>query len=95
MSNINFGHMMRGKRKEHGLTQAQLAERTRLGLQTISRIERGAVQPKLEQIRRIFEVLGISLDAIQQKAEQERISARECYNRAMFYLEELRKVSGW
>lgn len=93
MSDIDFGELLREKRKELNITQEELAERAGIGLQTIGRIERGAVQPKLGQVRRIFSVLGLNLDAIDEKGD-ERLTAWECLNRIELYVGELRKILG-
>lgn len=93
VSDIDFGELLRSKRKELNMRQDELAERAGVKLTTYGRIERGEVQPKLEQIRRLFSVLGLSLDAIEKQIEQ-RLTASECLNKIEFYVSELRKVMG-
>ena len=93
VSDIDFGELLRSKRKELGLNQEEVAAKSGVGLPTYGRIERGEVPPKLEQIRRIFSVLGLSLDAIEKQIE-ERLTASECLNKIEFYVSELRKVMG-
>lgn len=91
MSDIDFGTILREGRKKLGWTQGETATRAGIALMTYGRIERGAVQPKLEQIRKIFSVLGLNLDAIEDQIE-ERLTAQDCLDKAEFYLRELRKM---
>jgi len=93
MSDIDFGTILREGRKKLGLTQGDVSARAGIALMTYGRIERGDVQPKLEQVRRIFSVLGLNLDAIEEQVE-ERLTASECLNKIEFYVGELRKVLG-
>jgi len=46
-----------GLRLEHGLTQAQLAERCGIDQADISRIERGSINPTMRTLQRIAEAL--------------------------------------
>lgn len=51
--------MVRHHRERVGLTQAELAERTERSMETISRIERGAVAPSFETLSEFSAVLDV------------------------------------
>ena len=53
--------MLREARLRAGLTQAELAERTRTARSQISRYERGVVLPSLETLRRLVRTCGLEL----------------------------------
>ncbi len=55
------GHLMRAARKFAGLTQVELGERADLDQAVISRLERGAHQPRVDTLRRVASALGMSL----------------------------------
>lgn len=48
--------------QENRLTQSQLAERLEMGQPTISRLCSGKRRPRMDTMRRIRDVTGISLD---------------------------------
>jgi transcriptional regulator with XRE-family HTH domain len=52
-----FGGVLRGLRAKRGLTQSELAERSRTTLQFISRLERGVSTPTLGMLLRLAEAL--------------------------------------
>jgi transcriptional regulator with XRE-family HTH domain len=54
----HFGEKFRLARKELGLTQAELADKCKLNIRTIQRIENGAVVPRFYTINIINDVLG-------------------------------------
>lgn len=51
-------------RKDRGMTQQQLAERSQTDVMQISRIERGKSQPSLDSLKRLAVALGCSTDAL-------------------------------
>ncbi len=53
------------------MTQAELAEHAGITRQTLSNIERGAV-PQIENLRRIYEVLGIELTPFEFSEETQQ-----------------------
>lgn len=55
---------IRELRQEHGWTQQDLAERAELSQVSISDIERGVRNPKLNNIRKIAKALGVHIDEI-------------------------------
>lgn len=90
---LNFGEIIRSKRKELGLSQEEAAGKAGISVMTYGRIERGTVDPKLEQVRRIFSVLGLRLGTIDEQVKEE-LSANDCLSRIEFYIGQLRKVLG-
>jgi HTH-type transcriptional regulator/antitoxin HipB len=56
-----IGEVIRRIRKERGLTQTKLAQLADLTQATISRIEAGGVDPELDTLDRLSEVLGVEL----------------------------------
>ncbi len=54
----SFGHIFKGKRKEVGLSQDEVALRSGVDRSYIGRIERGEVNISLEKVYRLAEVLG-------------------------------------
>lgn len=58
-----FGYRLRTLRQDLGLTQAELAKKTRIAQETISRLESGRhKQPDMETVLTIAQVLGVSID---------------------------------
>lgn len=57
-----IGRRVQQHRKRLGLTQAELAEEADLAPQTISRIERGALEPSVTTLVALAKVLSVSLD---------------------------------
>ena len=55
----SFGQRLRRLRKSKGLTQAELAEATKLDRKTIQRYELDKRQPKVEEVRKLAEALGV------------------------------------
>src|ERR1700730_3439701 len=55
------GDLLREARLRAGLTQAELAARTRTARSQISRYERGVVLPSLETLRRLVRTCGLEL----------------------------------
>ena len=59
---MNLGDVIKTKRKELGLTQAQLAEALGISTQAVSKWERGAGYPDVSQIVPLARTLNISTD---------------------------------
>jgi len=59
-----FAKRLKELRKERGLSQGELAELSGLNLNDVSRYERGAVSPTLENFVKIAESLQVSADAL-------------------------------
>lgn len=58
------GQVIKRIRKEHGLTQEQLAQHVNVASNSISRIERGLLVPALPTLIDICNVLGTGADSI-------------------------------
>lgn len=60
-----FGALVRSKRRELKLTQAQLAQKVPCQVQTVYRVESGAVSnPTLRIVEGLATALGMSTDAL-------------------------------
>ncbi len=61
---INLANNIAKLRKKRGLTQKELADMLYVSNKTVSKWERGAGYPELEQILKLAEILGVSLDTL-------------------------------
>lgn len=61
---VAMGGRIRQLRKEHNITQAQLAARLEISPAFMGHIERGTRVPSLETLARIAGELGVSLDRV-------------------------------
>jgi transcriptional regulator with XRE-family HTH domain len=67
----SFGAHVRRVRVAHGLTQEQLAERSKLHIDTIKGLERNAFEPSLRTLRKLAKGLGgLSLSLLFHGYEQ-------------------------
>lgn len=57
----DIGKTIRKRRKEFGLTQAGLAELSRVGINTLTQIERGEGNPTVKVLEKVLETLGLKL----------------------------------
>jgi len=94
MTDFAFGEFIRKRRKELGWGQEEAAQKTDLTVYTYGRIERGEVQPKLEQVTRIFLAFGLSMGELTSEGHREALTVRRCLDRMDFYTKELRKLLG-
>lgn len=58
-----IGERIRDRRRARGMTQLDLADAVGLTVESVSRAERGTIQPKVETLRKIAAALGTTLDA--------------------------------
>lgn len=58
------GRRIRNLRKQHGMTQGQLAEQINLGLTNVGRIERGQQGLSIDSLIEVALFFGVSLDYI-------------------------------
>jgi transcriptional regulator with XRE-family HTH domain len=58
-----LGEIIKSRRKEFGLTQTRLAELSKVGVNTLTQIERGEGNPTIRVIESILETLGLQLTA--------------------------------
>lgn len=56
-----FGHNLAAARREAGFTQDRLAAEVYIGRNTLSRLEQGHRLPRLDQIVRLAEVIGVQV----------------------------------
>lgn len=61
---IEFGIALRKAREAKGLSQEQAAERTKMAVRTLSRLETGEGNPSLSTLLALANVYGLSLDAL-------------------------------
>ena len=66
MKKMALGQMITSLRKEHGMTQANLAEKMNVTDKVVSKWERDQSCPDVGSLPRLAEVLGISLDELMQ-----------------------------
>lgn len=74
ITNAGFPNKVAEIRKEHGLPQQELADMLYVDKRTISRIENGTYLT-LENLIRISNVFGVSLDYIMLRCENKKIPA--------------------
>lgn len=61
---LRVGRNIKAARMERSLTQAQLAERVGIEVESMSRIETGAHLPSLERLAEIARILGLRPDTL-------------------------------
>lgn len=65
MEHINFhGDFIRTRRKELGLSQAQLGQEIGVNFRTISEIEKGKLRLKFQRVPKLAKALKASIDEI-------------------------------
>ncbi len=64
ISAVDFPQRLADLRKQHSLTQAQLAERIGMHVVQLRRYEAGTSQPRLDVIRRLSTALQVSADML-------------------------------
>ncbi|RYZ36460.1 MAG: XRE family transcriptional regulator [Myxococcaceae bacterium] len=62
--NTLFGAAARDARMRLGLTQADVAERVGIAMEVYSRMERGRMLPRAQNLRRLCDVLAVSADVL-------------------------------
>ena len=62
MDLIKIGKYIAGKRKDHGLTQRQLAEKLGMSDKSVSKWERGICLPDVSVYSDLCQILGISIN---------------------------------
>ena len=58
-NSVDFGHLIETVRKEQGLTQAQLASLSNVGVRFISDLEKGKKTCQLQKAFHVARILGI------------------------------------
>ena len=67
---MKLGERIAEKRKEQGMTQAELAEKMLVTRQTVSRWEAGMALPDIERVAELAGILGVSCDYLLKDDEQ-------------------------
>lgn len=58
----NVGNVIKERRKALSITQRELAALARVGINTLTKIERGEANPSLRVIMNILDTLGLEID---------------------------------
>ena len=61
---MSIGSNLKRLRNEKGLTQGELSEKSKLGLNMISKLERDATDPRLSSLYKIMRVLDCTADEL-------------------------------
>ena len=64
MKKMTLGQIIAALRKEHGMTQAELAEKMNVTDKAVSKWERDLSCPDVGSLSRLADVLGVSLDEL-------------------------------
>ena len=72
MKKMALGQIITSLRKEHGMTQADLAEKMNVTDKAVSKWERDLSCPDINSIPRLAEVLGVSVEELLHTAEKEK-----------------------
>ena len=59
----SIGEIIKCRRKEFGLTQSRLAELSKIGINTLTQIERGEGNPTIKVLEKVLQTLGMRLTA--------------------------------
>lgn len=57
------GEIIKSRRKEFGLTQTRLAQLSKVGVNTLTQIERGEGNPTVKVLEKVLRTLGMELTA--------------------------------
>ena len=58
-----IGEIIKSRRKEFGLTQTSLARLSKVGINTLTQIERGEGNPTIKVLEKVLRTLGMQLTA--------------------------------
>ena len=78
---MKFGEKITKLKKLKKMSQVELAEKTGISRDAISKYERGDVLPSVEYAKRIAEALGVSLDYLVSDSEQDEALDNEAVKR--------------
>jgi transcriptional regulator with XRE-family HTH domain len=83
MDSMPIGRQVSDARKQAGLTQAELADRCRLDIRTIQRVETGDVRPRLYTVRVLGEALStkFNVDETGDRQNQDIFALRRAFRR--------------
>ncbi len=72
-----IGNQIRKWRLEKKVTQAELEQRSGLSHNTVSRIECGAVSPRIDTVERIAQALGLSVEELQFQKPVQKVAEHQ------------------
>jgi transcriptional regulator with XRE-family HTH domain len=78
---MKFGEKITKLKKLKKMSQVELAEKTGISRDAISKYERGDVMPSIEYAKRIADVLGVSLDYLVSESDKEEVLDNEAVKR--------------
>jgi transcriptional regulator with XRE-family HTH domain len=78
---MKFGDKMTMLRKQKNISQVELAEKTSISRDGISKYERGDIIPSVEYAKRIADVLGVSLDYLVSEDAKDEALDKEAVKR--------------
>ena len=58
---MNLGEYIRAKRKQHNLTQVELAERSGVGIRFVRELEKGKPTVQLDKVNQVLGLFGETL----------------------------------
>ncbi len=58
---MNLGEYIRAKRKQHNLTQVELAERSGVGIRFVRELEKGKLTVQLDKVNQVLGLFGETL----------------------------------
>ena len=58
---MDLGEYIRAKRKQHNLTQVELAERSGVGIRFVRELEKGKLTVQLDKVNQVLELFGETL----------------------------------
>ena len=67
-----LGKALKAARHEAGLTQEQLAVRSKLSREYVSKLERGQQSPTVDALFRLCAVLGVKASVLLSRVEEQR-----------------------
>ena len=70
LDTMEFSQRLVQLRKEHNLSQSALAQKLEIHANVVGRYERGEANPSIEQVMKIADVFGVSLDYLTGKVEE-------------------------
>lgn len=78
---MKFGEKITKLKKLKKMSQVELAEKTNISRDAISKYERGDVLPSVEYAKRIAQALGVSLDYLVSDSDEDEVLDNEAVKR--------------
>jgi len=91
---VNLAENIKRLRRDKGWTQSQLAKHAQVGTNLISKLERGAADPRLSTLYKLMDALGCSADTLLMDDDRISTSAllKAALERALNLPEDKRKI---